>query len=91
MKSNRVKVAILVVGALLMVSALAMALVGTGEEAEQKGVIQYKVLPVTSPMTQQQLQTLMTAQGNDGWRFIGPFAVGTDPIPNEEVFLFSKP
>lgn len=88
MKSNRVKVAILVVGALLMVSALAMALVGTGEEAEQKGVIQYKV---TSPMTQQQLQTLMTAQGNDGWRFIGPFAVGTDPIPNEEVFLFSKP
>jgi hypothetical protein len=79
---------------LLMASALAVSVFGQGQEGSPQkaaGVIQYKVVPVPSPMTQAQLQTLMTQQGNGGWRFVAPFAVGTGPIPSQEVFLFSKP
>ena len=92
MISRRLKITI-VVAVLVMGSALARVALGHGEETEQKatGVIQYKLVPVAGTLSQQQLQTILTAQGNAGWRFIGPFAVGTGPIPDQEVIMFSKP
>jgi hypothetical protein len=42
-------------------------------------------------MTAAQLQAALTAQGNMGFHFVGPFAVGTGPIPTGEVYVFSKP
>jgi len=42
-------------------------------------------------MSQAQFQTLLTAQGNAGWRLMGPYAVGSGPIPDQVVLLFSKP
>jgi hypothetical protein len=93
MSSKRLKIAIFV-AVLVMGSALAKVALGHGEEVEQKattGVIQYKLVPVAGTLSQQQLQAILTAQGNAGWRFIGPFAVGTGPIPDQEVIMFSKP
>ncbi|PYQ61162.1 MAG: hypothetical protein DMF53_15615 [Acidobacteria bacterium] len=93
MNSKRLKIAV-VVGVILMASALAMTVFGQGygtEKAGQGGVIQYKLVPVPSVMTQDQFQTVLTAQGNAGWRFQGPYLVGTSPIPSQTVLLFSKP
>ena len=93
MISKRLKIAV-VVAVVLVGSALAKVALGHGEEAERKatsGVIQYKLVPVAGTLSQQQLQTILTAQGNGGWRFLGPFAVGTGPIPDQEVLMFSKP
>jgi hypothetical protein len=94
MQSKKIGIAMLVAVALLLVSVLTMAMARTGEEPDQKataGVIQYRLVPITSPMTQQQFQTVLTAQGNAGWRLLGPYAVGSGPIPTQEVLLFSKP
>ncbi len=91
--TNKRLTIMVVVGILFMASTWAMSVFGQGEEIQQKaaaGVIQYKLVPVPSGMTQAQLQSVMTTQGNAGWRFIAPFAVGT-PIPTQEVLLFSKP
>jgi len=77
----------------VLISALAMAVFGQSDGSGQKasGVIQYKLVPVPGVMTQAQFQSVLTTQGNAGYRFIGPFAVGSAPIPNETVLLFSKP
>jgi len=78
---------------LLMTSALAISALGqeAGAELKATAVIQYKLVSVPSVMTQAQLQAVMTTQGNAGYRFVAPFAVGTGPIPTQEVLLFSKP
>lgn len=76
---------------LLMTSALAISAVSQEDEAAEKAVIQYRLVQVPSVMTQAQFQSVLTAQGNAGWRFLGPYAVGTPPIPNQAVLLFSKP
>ena len=93
MNSKRLKITI-IAGALLMAVALGMAVFGQGigiEKAGQGGVVQYKVVPVPSTVTQDQLQSILTAQGNAGWRYLGPYAVGAGPLPTGTVFLFSKP
>jgi hypothetical protein len=78
---------------ILTSSAFAMSVLGQADGAEQKaaGMIQYKLVPVPSVMTQAQLQSVLTTQGNAGYRLILPFAVGTGPIPNQTVLVFSKP
>ena len=78
---------------ILMTSALTISAFGQGAGSEPKAaaVIQYKVVPVPSVMTQAQLQTVMTTQGNAGYRYVSAFAVGTGAIPTQEVLLFSKP
>lgn len=63
---------------------------GAAAPAVGAAVVQYKVVPFTT-MTQTQLQALLTAQGNAGWRLFGPFAVGSGPIPTGEVLIFTKP
>jgi hypothetical protein len=90
MQSKKVRIMI-AAAALLLVAALTMAMVRTGEEDKATAVIQYKLVPIPTPMTQQQFQTILTAQGNAGWRLMGSYAVGTGPIPTQEVLLFSKP
>lgn len=77
----------------LISTALAMTVLGQADGAEQKatGAIQYKLVQVPNVMTQAQLQSVLTTQGNAGYRLILPFAVGTSPIPNQTVLVFSKP
>jgi hypothetical protein len=91
---TRKRLAIMIIlGTILMLSVLAMAVFGQGEEVEKTTptVVQYKVVAVPDAMTQAQLQALLTTQGNAGFHFVVPLAVGTGPIPNQEVFVFSKP
>jgi hypothetical protein len=77
---------------ILLASVLAVALFGQGEVAQKaSGVIQYRVVAVPNSMTAAQLQTVLTTQGNAGFRFVAPFAVGAGPIPTDQVFVFSKP
>ena len=79
---------------LLMTSALAISALGQRDGTEReaaKAVIQYKLVEVPLAMSQAQFQSVLTTQGNAGWRFLGPYAVGTAPIPNQMVLLFSKP
>jgi hypothetical protein len=79
---------------LLMTSALAISALGQEDGAERaasKAIIQYKLVEVPGVMTQSQFQSVLTTQGNAGWRFLGPYAVGTAPIPTQTVLLFSKP
>jgi predicted KAP-like P-loop ATPase len=92
MTSKQLRIAI-IVGMLLMASNLAVSVLGQDHEAQQKaaGAIQYRLVAVPSVQTQAQLQAVMTAQGNAGWRYVSAFAVGTGPIPTQEVLLFSKP
>jgi|GraSoiStandDraft_5_1057265.scaffolds.fasta_scaffold167231_2 molecular chaperone DnaK (HSP70) len=93
MSSKRTKI-LITLGAVLLFSLLAMAGFGQGEEfqkAASTGVVTYHVVTVPGTMTAAQLQATLTAQGNMGFHFIGPFAVGTGPIPTGEVFVFSKP
>ncbi len=91
MTRNRLAVTI-TLGTILLASVLAVALFGQGEVTQKaSGVVQYRVVAAPSPMTAAQLQTLLTAQGNAGFHFVGPFAVGAGPIPTDEVFVFSKP
>jgi hypothetical protein len=77
----------------LISGGLAMSVFGQADRAEEKatGVIQYKLVQVPDVMTQAQLQSVLTTQGNAGYRLILPFAVGTSPIPNQTVLVFSKP
>jgi hypothetical protein len=77
----------------LVLGGLAMSVLGQADVVEQKatGVIQYRLVQVPDVMTQAQLQTVLTTQGNAGYRFNLPYAVGTDPIPNQTVLVFSKP
>jgi flagellar basal body-associated protein FliL len=91
--NNKRMAIIVIVGMIFMASVLTMSVFGQGDETQQKaaGAIQYKLVPVPNVQTQAQLQALMTAQGNGGWRYVSAFAVGTGPIPNQVVFLFSKP
>ena len=90
MNSKRLTI-VLTVALLLMASVWAMSAFGQSDGATPKVVIQYKLVPVPGVMTQAQLQTVLTTQGNGGWRYVGPLAVGTGPIPDQEVILFSKP
>lgn len=85
--------AIIAVVLVVMSTAFAMAVFGEADAADQKatGTIQYKLVPVPSVMTQAQLQSVLTTQGNAGFRLIQPYAVGTGPIPNQTVLVFSKP
>jgi hypothetical protein len=78
---------------ILISGGLAMSVFGQADRAEVKAtaVIQYKIVQVPEVMTQAQLQSVLTAQGNAGYRLILPFAVGTGPIPNQSVLVFSKP
>ncbi|HEV7671655.1 MAG TPA: hypothetical protein VGS22_24300 [Thermoanaerobaculia bacterium] len=78
---------------ILAISALTMSVLAQAGEAEAQAtaVIQYKLVPIPSPITQAQLQSILTTQGNGGWRLLGPYAVGTGPIPTQEVLAFSKP
>lgn len=77
----------------LISGGLAVSVFGQADVVEPKatGVIQYKVVPVPEMMTQAQLQAVLTSQGNAGYRLVLPYAVGTGPIPNQTVLVFSKP
>jgi hypothetical protein len=93
MNSKRVKIMI-VAGIVLMLSVVAMSVLAQSYEAEQKvaaGVIQYRLVPIPDAMTQAQFQAVLTTQGNAGWRLQGPYVVGTGPIPDQQVLLFTKP
>jgi len=93
MSSKRTKI-LITIGAVLLLSLVAMAGFGQGEESQKAastGVVTYHVVTVPGTMTAAQLQATLTAQGNMGFHFVGPFAVGTGPIPTGEVFVFSKP
>jgi hypothetical protein len=87
------KTAIVAALLILISGGLAVSLRGQADMAEEKAVatIQYKLVQVPEVMTQAQLQSVLTAQGNAGYRLILPFAVGTGPIPNQTVLVFSKP
>jgi hypothetical protein len=82
-----------VVVLVVIFATFAMSVLGQSGGTEQKaaGMIQYRLVPVPSPMTQAQLQSVLTTQGNSGFRLIMPYAVGTGPIPNQTVLVFSKP
>lgn len=85
------RLAILVsVGVLMMVSMLAMSALGQ-DVTEQKAAVQYKVVTVPSVMTQAQLQTVLNNQGREGWRYLGPYAVGSGGLPTQTALIFSKP
>jgi len=91
--TSRKKIAIVLTILLALISgSLAMAWQGQTEDADQKasGTVQYKLVPVPQVMTQAQLQTVLTTQGNAGYRLLMPYAVGTAPIPNQTVLVFSK-
>ena len=94
MSSKRTKI-LITIGAVLLLSLLAMAGFGQGEESQKAastGVVTHHVVTVPpNAMTAAQLQAILTTQGNMGFHFVGPFAVGTGPIPTGEVFVFSKP
>ena len=93
MSSKRTKI-LITIGAGLLHSLVAMAGFGQGEESQKAastGVVTYHVVTVPGTMTAAQLQATLTAQGNMGFHLVGPFAVGTGPIPTGEVFVFSKP
>lgn len=93
MTSKQLRITV-IVGMLLLASNLAVSVLGQGDETQKKaaaGVIQYRLVAVPSVQTQAQLQAVLNAQGNAGWRYISAFAVGTGPIPTQEVLLFSKP
>ncbi len=85
--------ALLVGTAILALSALAMAVFAQAERptGQVAATIQYKLVPIPNVATQAQLQSILTTQGNGGWRLLGPYAVGTGPIPNQTVLAFSKP
>ena len=78
---------------IVMSATFAISVFGQADGTEQKaaGMIQYKLVPVPNVMTQAQLQTVLTTQGNAGFRLVLPYAVGTSPIPNQTVLVFSKP
>ncbi len=78
---------------IVLSAALAVSVAGQPDPDEQKagGAIQYKLVPVPNVMTQAQLQTVLTTQGNAGFRLVLPYVVGTSPIPNQTVLVFSKP
>lgn len=83
---------VLICGFLLMTSALAaVSVFGQDAEPQQKATVQYKLVPIPLVVSRAQLQSILTAQGNAGWRYHSAFAVGTAPIPTEQVLLFSKP
>lgn len=84
---------VIAVALLFMTSSFAISALVQDQDAEdkEKAVIQYKLVPIPAVMSQAQFQAALTAQGNAGWRFLGPYAVGTGPIPNQAVLLFSKP
>jgi hypothetical protein len=84
---------ILIAVLLVLISAgLAVSVRGQDERSEKAtAVIQYKLVPVPEPITQAQLQTVLTTQGNAGYRLVLPYAVGSGPIPNQTVLVFSKP
>jgi hypothetical protein len=93
MSSKRTKI-LITLCAVLLLSLVAMAGFGQGEESQKAasaGAVTYHVVNVPSTMTSAQLQTTLTAQGNMGFHFVGAFAVGTAPIPTGEAFVFSKP
>ena len=77
----------------VMSVVFAMSVFAQRDDTEPKaaGMIQYKLVPVPLTITQAQLQTVLTTQGNAGFRLIMPYAVGTGPIPNQTVLVFSKP
>ena len=87
------KTAIVAALLILISGGLAMSVRGQADVAEEKAVatIQYKLVQVPEVMTQAQLQSVLTTQGNAGYRLILPFAVGAGPIPNQTVLVFSKP
>jgi hypothetical protein len=95
MSSKRTQI-LIPLGAVLLLSLVAMAGFGQGEEfqkAAATGVVTYHVVTLPSgATTAAQLQAILTAQGNMGFHFVGgPFAVGAGPIPTGAVFVFSKP
>lgn len=90
MTSKRSMIAV-VCGFLLMASALAVSVFGQDVEMQQKAAIQYKLVPLPSVVSRDELLTIMKREGNAGWRYHSAFAVGTGPIPTEEVLLFMKP
>jgi hypothetical protein len=76
----------------VMSAAFAMSVFGQADGTEKAaGMIQYKLVPVPNVMTQAQLQSVLTTQGNAGYRLMLPYAVGTGPIPGQIVLVFSKP
>lgn len=92
--TKKTKMALMIATVIVVISAtFAMSVLGQADSADQKatGTIQYKLVPVPSVMTQAQLQSVLTTQGNAGYRLILPYAVGTGPIPNQTVLVFSKP
>jgi hypothetical protein len=91
--SKKRMVGVVAVVLVVMSVAFTMSVFAQREDTEQKaaGMIQYKLVPVPSPLSQAQLQTILTTQGNAGFRLIAPYAVGTGPIPNQTVLVFSKP
>jgi len=90
--NTRMKIMVAVT-AVLIVTILTVALFGQGNGIEKatSSVVQYKVVPIPNILTQEQLQTILTAQGNAGFRLLGPYAVGAGPIPDKQVLVFSKP
>lgn len=90
--NKRMKIMVAVT-AVLIVTVLTVTLFGQGNGIEPKAtsVVQYKVVPIPNVMTQEQLQAVLTAQGNAGFRLLGPYAVGTGAIPDKQVLVFSKP
>lgn len=88
------KLATMIAMVLVVISAaFTMSVFGEAHGSEQKaaGAIQYRVVPVPSVMTQAQLQSVLTTQGNAGYRLVLPYAVGSGPIPSQTVLVFSKP
>jgi hypothetical protein len=87
------KTAVVAVLLILISGGLAMSVRGQADMAEEKAVatIQYKLVQVPEVMTQAQLQSVLSTQGNAGYHLILPFAVGTGSIPNQTVLVFSKP
>ncbi|HEX3526490.1 MAG TPA: hypothetical protein VH988_05440 [Thermoanaerobaculia bacterium] len=87
------KVTFSAVAALLVLSLLCVgaALRGQdyGSEQSAKAVVQYKCVPLPLFASQQQLQAVLTAQGNAGWKLVGPYAVGDITNPGQ-VLVFMK-
>jgi len=91
--NKRMKIMVAVT-AVLIVTVLTVTLFGQGNGIEPKAtpsVVQYKVVSIPNVMSQEQLQSVLTAQGNAGFRLLGPYAVGTGAIPDKQVLVFSKP
>jgi hypothetical protein len=84
---------VLAVVLVVAVAALAAAALGHAQDLTQRaaGVIQYKLVPVPNTQAQAQLQAVLTAQGNAGFRLLLPYAVGTGPIPSQTVLGLRNP